>query len=116
MLAKVYRLLKSGGILVVSVSNNYSLARVLQKSFRAFGTSFRKEVYDYLRISMNDYSKTEFRSLSKQHGHDYIGQVGFAPILPTRLRLVPRNLFVFITKRARQVLNLCRRERPAIRT
>lgn len=53
---EIFRIIKPGGIFLVSVPNSYSPIRWVQKVIRAMGSLFGKEYYPYLAVSKRDYS------------------------------------------------------------
>lgn len=99
VLAEFRRKLRPGGILLISVPNKYSFVRAGQKILRKCGNIFRINISSYLDVSLNDYSKSEFRAQLEQHGYDHLNCIEFDPVLPVRLSGVPRSLLIFIAKR-----------------
>jgi 2-polyprenyl-6-hydroxyphenyl methylase/3-demethylubiquinone-9 3-methyltransferase len=67
-LAEFARVLRPGGMLVISVPNRHALSRKVQVVCRSLGKRFGCEWFNYLQISRNWYADAEFRHCLKAHG------------------------------------------------
>jgi ubiquinone/menaquinone biosynthesis C-methylase UbiE len=67
-LAEFARVLRPGGLLVVSVANRKSLVRRAQVATHRLGRVLRQRWCAFLDYSHNDYAAADFRALLKQHG------------------------------------------------
>jgi ubiquinone/menaquinone biosynthesis C-methylase UbiE len=67
-LTEFARVLRPGGLLVVSVANRNSLVRRAQAGTHRLGRILRQSWCAFLDYSRNDYSADGFRALLKQHG------------------------------------------------
>lgn len=66
-LASFVRVLRPGGMLIVSVPNRASLTRQAQAVCRTLGRRFGRKWFEYLNISRNWYSQDEFRRKLAAH-------------------------------------------------
>jgi ubiquinone/menaquinone biosynthesis C-methylase UbiE len=66
-LAEFARVLRPGGILIVSVPNRDSLTRQAQSACRTLGKRLGREWFEYLKISRNWYSLEDFRRKLAAH-------------------------------------------------
>jgi ubiquinone/menaquinone biosynthesis C-methylase UbiE len=67
-LAEFARVLRPGGLLVVSVANRNSLVRKIQVGTHRLGRLLRQRWCAFLSYSNNEYAAADFRVLLKQHG------------------------------------------------
>jgi len=67
-LVEFARVLRPGGLLVVSVANRNSMVRKLQLATHRSGRLLGQRWCAFLDYSRNDYSATDFRTLLHQHG------------------------------------------------
>ncbi len=67
-LAEFARVLRPGGLLVVSVANRNSLVRKAQVATHRLGRVLRQRWCAFLDYSHNDYASSGFRLLLKKHG------------------------------------------------
>jgi ubiquinone/menaquinone biosynthesis C-methylase UbiE len=67
-LAEFARVMRPGGLLVVSVANRNSLVRKAQLATHRLGRGLRQRWCAFLDYSHNDYTSAGFRRVLKQHG------------------------------------------------
>jgi 2-polyprenyl-6-hydroxyphenyl methylase/3-demethylubiquinone-9 3-methyltransferase len=67
-LSEFARVLRPGGLLIVSVANRNSFARKIQVSTHRLGRLFGQRWCAFLDYSHNEFAAAEFRVLLKQHG------------------------------------------------
>lgn len=93
--SEFFRVLKPGGVLLVSVPCRYSPLRITQKIFRRMGLTFGRNLFDYLLVSRHEFSASEIRRLLVQHGFVVDSIDAFDPLLPKWLLvIVPGSLMV----------------------
>lgn len=99
-LCEFFRIIRSDGLLLVSVPNRFSLIRLTQKGVRILFKLFGKDIYQYLLFSKNDYSLAEIRSLLNQTGFVIERVELFDPILPACFsRFFVGSLFVITARK-----------------
>jgi 2-polyprenyl-6-hydroxyphenyl methylase/3-demethylubiquinone-9 3-methyltransferase len=67
-LAEFARVLRSGGVLIITVPNRYSLVRRAQVITHRLGPLVQRECFAFLDYSKNEYSPSEFRTVLRSHG------------------------------------------------
>jgi ubiquinone/menaquinone biosynthesis C-methylase UbiE len=82
-LAEFARVLRPGGILIISVPNAHSVIRRVQVTGRRVGRVFGKDWVLYLRYSKNQYSRSEFQRMLKSHTFCLERVLSFGGPLPT---------------------------------
>ncbi len=97
-LEEFQRIVRLGGVLVLSVPNKRSLVRIGQKFIRIFGKLIGKDIAPYLSVSKNEYSKEEFQKLLIKYGLKCIDYVAFDPIFNKNCFSRFKSLHVFIVQ------------------
>jgi len=85
-LAEFARVVRPGGLLVVSVANRNSLVRKAQLGTHRLGRLIGQSWCAFLDYSQKDYSAAEFRALLKQHGFATEKIVPFGSPIPLWLQ------------------------------
>jgi 2-polyprenyl-6-hydroxyphenyl methylase/3-demethylubiquinone-9 3-methyltransferase len=98
-LCELFRVIRSDGLLVLSVPNRLSIIRLVQKYLRRACKVFGKDAYLYLSVSKNDYSSADILSLLNRVGFVVETVQLFDPILPALIRRIPLGSLVVITAR-----------------
>jgi ubiquinone/menaquinone biosynthesis C-methylase UbiE len=81
-LAEFARVLRPGGLLVVSVANRNSLVRKAQIGMHRLGRLLRQSWCAFLDYSHNQYAAGSFRALLKQHGFATSRVIPFGSPIP----------------------------------
>jgi 2-polyprenyl-6-hydroxyphenyl methylase/3-demethylubiquinone-9 3-methyltransferase len=81
-LAEFARVLRPGGLLVVSVANGNSLVRWAQVGAHQLGRIFRQRWCAFLDYSRNEYTSADFRVLLKQSGFVTKNVIPFGSPIP----------------------------------
>jgi ubiquinone/menaquinone biosynthesis C-methylase UbiE len=81
-LAEFARVLRSGGLLVVSVANRTSLVRKLQVATHRLGRVLGQRWCAFLDYSHNDYPAASFRQLLEEHGFATSNVIPFGSPIP----------------------------------
>jgi 2-polyprenyl-6-hydroxyphenyl methylase/3-demethylubiquinone-9 3-methyltransferase len=84
-LAEFSRLLRPGGVLLVSVPNRYSPIRLAQLLIRNSLKWFGKNFYPYLAVSKNSYSQAAINQLLDKTGFSVQAINYFDPLLPATI-------------------------------
>jgi len=100
-LAEFARVLRSGGALLVSVPNRYSIIRRSQTAWHRLGGWLGQTWVRYLKYSCNQYSVEEFKAMLMTHGFFVEKIVPFGGPLPFRLgrRSFMQSLLMFNAKK-----------------
>lgn len=85
-LAEFARVLRPGGLLVVSVANHNSLVRKTQVGTHRLGRILRQRWCAFLDFSHNDYTASGFRRLLKEHGFATAKVIPFGSPIPNWLQ------------------------------
>lgn len=81
-LAEFHRVLRPGGILMLTVPNRFSLIRGMQATARALGRVVGVSAYDYLSVSLHSFSRGSLRRALDQSGFAVEEFALFSPRLP----------------------------------
>jgi len=81
-LAEFARVLRPGGLLIVSVANRNSLIRRAQVGMHRLGRLLRQRWGAFLDYSHHDYTATDFRALLKEHDFATSKVVPFGSPIP----------------------------------
>jgi 2-polyprenyl-3-methyl-5-hydroxy-6-metoxy-1,4-benzoquinol methylase len=81
-LAEFARVLRPGGMLVVSVANRNSLVRKAQVGTHRFGRLLRRSWCAFLDHSHNEYAAADFRAMLKRHGFATGNVIPFGSPIP----------------------------------
>ena len=81
-LTEFYRVLKPGGVLLVSVPNRNSVVRQIQRACHRIGEALGQSWCEFLNYSHHQYSKREFQKLLGQTGFSSEKLVPFGGPLP----------------------------------
>lgn len=81
-LSELFKVIKPGGILIVSVPNRFSLVRLGQQALRAFLRVLGRDPFPYLAVSKNDYSRLGLECMVRDIGFGVEGVGTFDPMLP----------------------------------
>jgi SAM-dependent methyltransferase len=81
-MAQFARVLRPGGLLIVSVANRNSLIRRAQVGMHWLGRLSRQRWCAFLDYSHNDYTATDFRALLKEHGFATSKVIPFGSPIP----------------------------------
>lgn len=103
-LAEFHRVLRPGGILMLTVPNRFSLIRRVQATARALGRVVGVSVYEYLSVSVHSFSRGSLRRALDQAGFSVEESALFSPRLPRVL--VPLGLgalWLAVSKRREKV-------------
>ncbi len=100
-LLELIRVLRPGGMLMVSVPNRESITRRVQLVCRSLGKRLGKNWFKYLEISKNWYSVDEFRRQLERSGMTPEKVVIFAGPFPRRIQRSPKwgSLMMFAARR-----------------
>lgn len=99
-LFELNRVLKIGGKLILSVPNKYSLIRRIQKLIRHGGLSIGCDLFPYLGVSMNDFTKGDLIRRLDECGFLALTTEGFDPIIPKAFnRVLPPALYFVIAEK-----------------
>jgi SAM-dependent methyltransferase len=85
-LAEFARVLRPGGLLVVSVANRNSLVRRAQIGTHRLGRLLRQRWCAFLDFSHNEYAAADFRALLKQRGFATSNVIPFGSPIPQWLQ------------------------------
>ena len=85
-LAEFARVLRSGGLLLVSVANRNSLVRRAQVRTHRLGRLLGQRWCTFLDYSHNEYAAAAFRALLKQHGFATANVIPFGSPIPQWLQ------------------------------
>ncbi len=85
-LAEFARLIRPGGLLVVSVPNRRSLVRRAQVSTRRLGCVVGQQWFAFLNHSRHEYTNAGFRVLLKEHGFSAAKGLPFGSPIPVWLQ------------------------------
>jgi len=85
-LAEFARVLRPGGLLVVSVPNRRSVVRRTQLGVHGLGRLLRRRWFAFLDYSHHDYTSEGFRALLKGHGFSAGASVPFGSPIPRWLQ------------------------------
>ena len=95
LLKEVARILRPGGVLVISLPPTLSVVRALQKGIRAFMSMFGNAKFAYLSVSRLEISPRAIDRLLQEAGFLVIRSTKYDPVLPRALlRLVRPALLV----------------------
>jgi len=81
-LAEFARVLRPGGLLVVSVANRNSVVRWAQIATHRLGRLLRQRWCAFLEYSHNEYAAADFRALLKLHGFTTLNLIPFGSPIP----------------------------------
>jgi 2-polyprenyl-3-methyl-5-hydroxy-6-metoxy-1,4-benzoquinol methylase len=81
-LSEFARVLRPGGLLIVSVANRNSLVRKGQVATHRLGRLLRQRWCAFLDYSHNEYAAAGFRTLLKQHGFSTANVIPFGTPIP----------------------------------
>jgi 2-polyprenyl-3-methyl-5-hydroxy-6-metoxy-1,4-benzoquinol methylase len=81
-LAEFARVLRPGGLLVVSVANRNSLVRRAQVGTHRLGRLLQQRWCAFLDFSHNEYAAADFRALLEQHGFATSNVIAFGSSIP----------------------------------
>ena len=81
-LAEFARVLRPGGLLVVSVANRNSVVRWVQVATHRLGRLLRQRWCAFLEYSHNEYAVADFRALLKLHGFTTLNLIPFGSPIP----------------------------------
>ncbi len=81
-LAEFARVLRPGGLLVVSVANRNSVVRWAQIATHRLGRLLRQRWCAFLEYSHNEYAAADFRALLKLHGFTTLNVIPFGSPVP----------------------------------
>jgi len=100
VLFELNRVLKAGGKLILSVPNKNSLIRRIQKLVRHSGLTIGLDLFPYLGVSMNDFSKVDLIRRLGKCGFLALTLEGFDPILPKAFtRVLPPALYFVVAEK-----------------
>jgi 2-polyprenyl-6-hydroxyphenyl methylase/3-demethylubiquinone-9 3-methyltransferase len=96
-LSEFFRIIKPGGVLLVSAPNRLSPIRLSQKFIRTILNISGKNCFSYLAVSKNDFRASQFRKLMESFGF-IVGRIDiFDPLLPHSLSIFSLGSLFTIT-------------------
>lgn len=104
VLAEFSRLLKPGGVLILSVPNKSSAIRRIQSSLRLIGRILGLNLFPYLCVSRHSFASSEVCLALSRLGISVTKMHSFDPVLPGWLfAFAPPSLLVFVAEKNRLV-------------
>jgi 2-polyprenyl-6-hydroxyphenyl methylase/3-demethylubiquinone-9 3-methyltransferase len=104
LLKEIARILRPGGVLVISLPPTLSAVRVLKKGIRALMGVFGKDKFAYLSVSRLEIAPGAIDSLLQAAGFSLIRSTRFDPFLPRALlRIVRPSLLVVEARKLDQL-------------
>jgi 2-polyprenyl-3-methyl-5-hydroxy-6-metoxy-1,4-benzoquinol methylase len=100
-LSEFARVLKPGGLLLISVPNSQSVVRRAQVSLHHWGRKLGKRWLAFIEYSRNEYSADRFDTLLRTHGFEVQQRIVFGSPIPRWLqrRRVGGSLLMFLAVR-----------------
>jgi 2-polyprenyl-6-hydroxyphenyl methylase/3-demethylubiquinone-9 3-methyltransferase len=100
-LADFARVVKAGGLLLVSVPNAESVVRRVQLSVHRWGRRLGQRWLDFIEYSRNEYSAREFERLLQAHGFEVERVIVFGSPMPRWMQRQRRggSLLMFVAVR-----------------
>ena len=94
-------MLKSGGVLLISVPNAESAIRRAQVGFHRLGRKAGRPWLDFVQYSRNQYSKDEFEALLRTYGFETEKAITFGSPIPRWMQRWRRggSLLMFLAVR-----------------
>jgi 2-polyprenyl-3-methyl-5-hydroxy-6-metoxy-1,4-benzoquinol methylase len=82
---ELYRLLKKGGKVLVTVPNCWSLSRAYQRAVRSIGLPVALNLHDYLTVSRHSFTKQEVEQMMESAGFQQTRLRMFSTVMPKLL-------------------------------
>lgn len=98
-ISELYRVLKPGGHVILSLPHRFSLLRMIQKAIRAMAKWRNVDKYSYLAVSKNEFTETSARAALGQAGFDVLDVKSFDPMLPKQINVFARGSLILIVAR-----------------
>ncbi len=100
-LVEFARVLKPGGLLLISVPNSQSVVRRAQVSVHRWGRRLGRQWLAFIEYSRNEYSSAQFETLLRAHGFEVQKVIVFGSPIPRWLqrRRIGGSLLMFLAVR-----------------
>ncbi len=96
---ELFRVLKPGGHVILSLPHRFSLLRMIQKVIRAVAKWGNVDKYSYLAVSKNEFTERSARAALRRAGFGVLDVQSFDPVLPKQINVIARGSLIIIVAR-----------------